>query len=278
MAQQRSGFLSEAEWAQFEAEGYLRLGQVASDEQLARLQKRMDDIMLGHIRYKGMYFQLDTTTGVYGDVPNGGEWEVSSLAYRKIEKLERDAEFLRYLQHPIFQDICQKTYGESVTIYRSMFMNKPAKQGTVLPYHQDGGDQWGLDRNPLITLWTALDKATIENGCVQIVPGSHKLGLLSQWGHTISAEQEAEHAKDADSIFLEAEAGEVILLHNWLLHRSGINTIERPRRAFSVCYMEGDTRSVNSPDKRFPQAFGEGAMCPEDQHPDYISEELGSLA
>ncbi len=272
MTRQRTEALSVAEWALFEAEGYLRLGRIASEEHLSRLQRRMDDIMLGRVRYKEMYFQLDSATGAYGDVPNGGEWEVPSLAYRKIEKLERDAEFLRYLQHPLFQAICRRVYGDSVSVYRSMFMNKPALQGTILPYHQDGGDQWGLDRNPLITLWSALDKATIENGCMQVIPGSHKLGLLSKQGHTITPKQESEHAKDEASVFLEAEAGEVILLHNWLLHRSGVNTIERPRRAFSVCYMDGATRSAHNPERGFPLVFGVGALRPEDQNPDVIAE------
>ena len=260
--------LTEAEWVQFEEQGYLYLGQVATDDQLLRLQTRMDDIMLGKVRYTGMYFQLDSETGGYGDVPSGGAWAISSLNYRKIEQLERDAEFLTYLQHPLFASICQRIYGASVSVYRSMFMNKPAQKGTVLPYHQDGGDQWGLDRNPLVTTWTALDDATIANGCVEVVPGSHKLGLLSQWGHTITEEQEAEYAKEGNGVFLTAKAGEVILLHNWLLHRSGVNSTNQPRRAFSVCYMEGATQSTRNPDRAFPCVFGEGAMRPEDQHPD----------
>jgi hypothetical protein len=260
--------LTEAEWAQFDAQGYLYLGQVASNAQLLRLQTRMNDIMLGKVRYTGMYFQLDSDTGAYGDVPSGGAWAVASLDYRKIEQLERDAEFLTYLQHPLFASICQRVYGESVSVYRSMFMNKPAQKGTVLPYHQDGGDQWGLDRNPLITLWTALDEATGANGCVEVVPGSHKLGLLSEWGHTITEEQEAEYATNDKGVFLTAKAGEVILLHNWLLHRSGVNSTNQPRRAFSVCYMEGATQSTRNANRAFPRVFGEGAMRPEDQHPD----------
>ncbi len=274
MSMGRTEALTAAEWVQFEQEGYLRLGQIASDSQLASLQARMDAIMLGKVRYKGMYFQLDSASGSYGDVPSGGEWAEATLNYRKIETLERDPEFLAYLQHPVFRNICQQVYGDSVSIYRSMFMNKPAFRGTVLPYHQDGGDQWGLDRNPLVTIWTALDNATVENGCMQVIAGSHRLGLLSQWGHTISPEQEAELAPESASLFLEAKAGEAILLHNWLLHRSGVNRIECPRRAFSVCYMEGATRSQQDENRTYPLVFGEGALCPEDQRPDYIEESL----
>src|SRR6266702_3430829 len=77
-------------------------------------------------------------------------------------------------------------HGSSVPLCAGLFMNKPAHKGTLLPWHQDGGAIWGLDRDPLATLWTAIDPATRANGCVQIVPGSHHLGLLSEFGHTIT--------------------------------------------------------------------------------------------
>lgn len=256
----KRSMITEVQWCQFDVHGYLRLGQVASVEEMEHLQQRVDDIMLGKVRYEGMYFQLDTLSGEYGDVPSGGEFAGPSLAYRKIELLERDPLFLAYLQHPVFREITRRVYGEDISIYRAMFMNKPAHRGTVLPYHQDAGSQWGLDRNPKITVWTALDDAEIDNGCIQVVPGSHKLGLLSEFGHTISAEQEAQHASDEGSVYLEAKTGEAILLDNLLLHRSGVNTMDRARRAFSVCYMDAATRSVRTPDRVFPRVFGREAI------------------
>lgn len=268
--------LTESQWEQYERDGYLRLGQVATDEEMEALQQRMDDIMLGRVRYQGMWFQLDSETGVYSDVPSGGQWAGPSLNYRKIETLERDPLFLAYMQHPLFREITRRVYGENVSFYRAMFMNKPAGKGTILPYHQDAGSQWGLDRNPKITLWTALDDATIANGCVQVVPGSHKRGLFSDYGHTITKEQEEEYARDEDSVYLEAKRGEAILLNNLLLHRSGVNTIDCPRRAFSVCYLDAATRSVKNPERRFPLIFGEGALRVEDAKPDAV--EVGAVA
>jgi hypothetical protein len=50
-------------------------------------------------------------------------------------------------------------------------------------------------------------------------------------------------------------------LHNYLLHRSGVNTIDRPRRAFSVVYMDAATRRT-SDGSTFPRIFGEGALVP----------------
>ncbi|MBI4530828.1 MAG: phytanoyl-CoA dioxygenase family protein [Candidatus Latescibacteria bacterium] len=252
--------LSEQQLEQFHRNGYVRLGQVATDEEIDGLRVRIDDIMMGRIRYDGMFFQLDSETGVYADVKGGGNQFLGpSINYRKIERLELDDRFLRYVQHPHVQEITEQLIGPHISVFRCMFMNKPPKRGTVLPYHQDGGSSWNLTIDPILTVWTALDEATKENGCMQIIPGSHKLGLLSERGHTISAEHGAQYAKDEDSIFLEAKVGEVFVLHNWLLHRSGVNTIERPRRAFSVCYMDAATRSTRN-GQGFPVVFGHGAL------------------
>jgi len=92
------------------------------------------------------------------------------------------------MQQTLFREICAWHYGAhaDISAFRAMFMNKPARKGTLLPWHQDGGEGWGLDRDPLATLWTALDPATVSNGCVQIIPGSHKLGLLSKRSKNIT--------------------------------------------------------------------------------------------
>lgn len=254
--------LSERELRQWEEEGYVRLGHVLSGEELEALRQRIDDIMLGRASHEGLYFQLDSSDGDYGSLAFGdGSYQGPSLSYRKIQELERDPVFLSYIQHPRFEGITRQLIGEDVAIYRAMFMNKPAGRGTYLPYHQDAGSQWRLTKDPYVTIWTALDDATAAKGCVQVIPGSHKLGLLSERGHTITPDQEARYAPDERSLHLEAEAGEAILLHNLLLHRSGVNTEDSPRRAFSVCYMDAATRGLDG--REYPKVFGQGALSPD---------------
>jgi phytanoyl-CoA hydroxylase len=250
---------TQAERQEWDERGYLYLGQVASDALLAAMQQRIDDLMMGRIPNDAIWFQLDSDSGVYSDVPGGGKWAGATLNYRKIEALERDPVFLEYIQLPKFRAITEAVYGPDVAIYRSMFMNKPAQKGTILPYHQDAGSQWRLSKDPVMTIWTALDDATIAKGCMQVIPGSHKLGLLSEHGHTITPEQEAQYARDENSVYLEAKAGEAILLNNLMLHRSGVNSEDTPRRAFSVCYMDADTRSTVD-GRSYPKVFGEGAL------------------
>jgi len=253
--------IDEAGWERFRRHGFLRLGRVLDNAALAALSARIDAIMLGQVDVPGLMMQLDGG-GAYDALPaQTAGFKGPRLDYRKIENLERDALFLTYLQHPLFRRIAAEIYGAHADIgcFRAMFMNKPAQKGTVLPWHQDGGDIWGLDRDPLVTVWTALDPATIANGCVQVISGSHRLGLLSKRGHTISPAHEADHCPADRVDFLELAAGEAVLLHNWLLHRSDVNRTERPRRAFSVCYLDARTRRRTNGDG-FPVVFGDGAL------------------
>jgi len=249
---------------EFDRKGFLRLGKVATQEEVAAVRQRMDDIMHGRVPVEGIYFQMDTESGAYEDVPSGGAFQGPSDNYRKIQELERDPVILRYVQHPFFRELCEQLIGPEVTTYRTMFMNKPAGRGTVLPYHQDAGSQWSLSKDPEVTVWTALDPTSKANGCVQVIPGSHKLGLLSERGHTITREQEAMYCPEEKSEYLEGEVGEVFLLHNLLLHRSGVNPTGQSRRALSVCYMDAATFDVKNPSRKFPKIFGSDALRPED--------------
>jgi hypothetical protein len=255
--------LTEAQWNEYEEQGYLRLGKLLSDSELAELQQRIDDIMLGKatLDYAKMMMQLDSDSGEYGDVGQQSYGHKgSTLNYRKIQDLEFDPIFLEYMQRPIFKDICERHYGEgcSASCFRAMFMNKPAGKGTKLPWHQDRWDY--LDRDPLVTVWTALDPATEANGCVEIIPGSHKYGLInpSHSSGFLTPEQAEEFCPKENAIHLEMEPGEVTLLHNWLLHSSDKNRTDVSRRAFSVCYADGRTQTKKG--ATYPLIFGEGAL------------------
>ena len=248
--------LSPDELAQFDRDGYLRLGTVIDEAELRALQDRINAIMLGDIRYDGMLMQLDSETGNYADVPRQTPgFKGATLGYRKIQDLERDPVFLAFMQRPLIRSICEQLVGPDISIYRSMFMNKPARRGTLLPWHQDGGRIWDLTIDPIITLWLALDPATVANGCVQVIPGSHRLGLLSEQGHTITPEQEATHCPEEAIVHLELEPGEMVLLHNFLLHRSDRNQTDIPRRAFSLCLMDAATRHREHAEREFFKLF-----------------------
>src|SRR5262245_52498078 len=91
--------------AHYEAQGYARLGRVLDDEGLSQLQERSVELMTGKVSYPGLFFQMDATTGRYEDAPLGLGWQGPSLAYRKLEKLEKDDRFCAWLRNPLFERI-----------------------------------------------------------------------------------------------------------------------------------------------------------------------------
>jgi phytanoyl-CoA hydroxylase len=235
------------DWALFDQQGYLRLGKVADSQLLGAMCRRIDDIMLGKAKvdYSRMLMQLDSADGSYeaaGEQTRG--FKGATTAYRKIEQLEEDEVFHAYMTLPVFEEVARHFYGGiAVGAFRAMFMNKPAGKGTFLPLHQD---RWrALDRDPLVTIYTALDAATVDNGCVELIAGSHHSVLNPDHPHGfLTAEMAATFDADPRRVRLTLEAGEVVLMHNWTIHGSGVNRTPQPRRAFSVCLMDAATMSL----------------------------------
>jgi len=133
--------ITDEQWDHFDIHGYVRIGQVATDDELTLLQQRMDDIMLGKapLDYDKIMMQLDRAPGTNKPGPQSAGHKGATLLYRKIQNLEFDPFFLSYLQNSTFEEVCTKIYGEGVPIlcFRAMFMNKPAHEGTYLVWHQD---------------------------------------------------------------------------------------------------------------------------------------------
>lgn len=243
----------EAPLAAFAREGHARLGAVLDADSARALRDRADALMLGTIRHAGMFFQHDSSSGRYEDLAFGEGWVGPSRAYRKLEKLELDPLFAAWIENPLFARVARAVLGPDIALYRAVLWNKAPRGGMDLPWHQDDGEFWGLDRPPCLQIWTALDDAPPESGCVEVVPGSHRDGLASPIGGTVQlARLEAARA-EARRVALPAVAGEALLIHNHVWHRSGRNATDTPRRAISVAYLSGATRCRRQ--RREPRAF-----------------------
>mgnify|MGYP003326229732 CR=1 FL=1 len=175
-----------------------------------------------------------------------------TLAYRKIEQLEFDPIFLEYMQRPLFRQICADVYGPRTRIacHRAMFFNKPAEGGVPLGWHQDGRN-WNLSVREKITIYTALDAQTKENGCLTVIPYSHKECPM----HTVRNEKDIQkYAPEKNRMYMELEKGEVVLQQIKLLHSSLVNTTHRPRRAFSIAFIDANAYCTHS-GERYPQVL-----------------------
>ena len=183
----------------------------------------------------------------------GDGWQGPSSDYRKIEKLELDPLFRAFIANPLHERIARALIVGPIALYRAVLFTKSARGGTALPWHQDGGAFWGVDRPPFLQIWTALDDCFVDGGCLEVLPGSHRAGLATPQGGVIV--DEALRAADAEqrALPLPARAGEAILVHNHLWHRSRVNRSGQRRSALSVCLMTAATRCLRK--KRAPRQF-----------------------
>ena len=237
--------------AAFARDGFAFVGRVANTAALAALREATQALMLGTASYPEMFFQHDAPTGRYEDLRYGDGWVGPSLNYRKLEGLELDPVCWAWINNPAFKQIADRIVGPEVRLYRAVLWNKAARAGTELPWHQDDGKFWGIDRAPQLQIWTALDEAVAASGCVEALRGTHQRGLASGEGGTIQSERV--QSWNASPVPLEARAGDVWLIHNHVWHRSRRNRTDAPRRAISVSYLHADTRCRRR--KRAPREF-----------------------
>jgi ectoine hydroxylase-related dioxygenase (phytanoyl-CoA dioxygenase family) len=145
----------------------------------------------------------------------------------------------------------EELLGDEVYHYHSKMILKDPKVGGAWTWHQDYGYwyQNGLLYPDLVSVFIAVDKATRENGCLQVIRGSHKMGRIDHvlTGDQAGADMERVNAclERLELVYCEMEPGDAIFFHSNLLHRSDQNRSDLPRWSMVCCY---NTRS-NDPYK-----------------------------
>ncbi|HZO98841.1 MAG TPA: phytanoyl-CoA dioxygenase family protein [Terriglobia bacterium] len=136
----------------------------------------------------------------------------------------------------------EKILGGEVYHYHSKMIMKDPKVGGAWTWHQDYGYwyQNGVLFPLLTSVFIAVDPATRENGCMQVIERSHELGRID---HVLTGEQAgadkarvSEILKRLPLVYVEMEPGDALFFHCNLLHRSDQNRSEKPRWSMICCY------------------------------------------
>jgi len=126
--------------------------------------------------------------------------------------------------------------------YHSKMILKDPEIGGAWTWHQDYGYwyQNGVLYPDLVSVFIAVDRATRENGCLQVIRGSHKMGRVNHilTGDQAGADMERvnEALKRLDLVYCEMEPGDALFFHSNLLHRSDQNKSKNPRWSLICCY------------------------------------------
>jgi len=129
---------------------------------------------------------------------------------------------------------------KAVRFWHDQLFCKPAKHGGVVAWHQDYSYWTRTKPMRHLTVWTGLDDATIKNGCLHYIPGSHKWGFLDKPVLTGEMEglkaflDEKQQEELNHSIPIEMKKGYATFHHPLLVHGSFENISDQPRRAFVI--------------------------------------------
>ena len=137
---------------------------------------------------------------------------------------------------------CELLLEGEVYHYHSKMILKDAKVGGAWAWHQDYGYwyQNGVLFPLLTSVFIAVDPCTKQNGCLQVLKGSHHCGRIN---HVLTGEQagaDREHVEELikrlELVYVEMEPGDALFFHSNLLHRSDRNTSNDPRWSMICCY------------------------------------------
>ena len=150
-------------------------------------------------------------------------------------------EFLTRVRDPRLTDPLVDILGPDILGINNLFIWKAPKIGLGFPWHQDKFYfRNRFKTETTVGTWTAIDAADRENGCLYVIPGSHKWDIFQHDDLEGSQQREfkfARGARDEDGIAVEIPPGAVIWFHSHLLHKSTDNHSLRFRRSYVIHYL-----------------------------------------
>jgi len=181
-----------------------------------------------------------------------------------------DEEFVwRLATHPRVLDAVEGVMGPDILLLGSHFFCKyPAEERgeRFVAWHQDVA-YWGLEPPLAVSAWIAIDDADEANGCMRVIPGSQRLGLLvhakaGQPGNLLSVNQAVppELVDEARAVSVPLRAGQMSLHHGLLLHSSLPNRSNRRRCGLTLRYVPPAVKQValNSLGEAWPAVLVRG--------------------
>ena len=236
-AEEMTSRISDDDVAFYQENGYLIVPNALSPEEIESLRNETTAICRGD---RGEVNNLpEVTTEDSDDEVNQRILCIHMI--HKISQIMYDA-----LAHPVMAETLTRIIGPNVKCMQSMlFIKASGKPGQA--WHQDEIYIPTRDRS-LTGGWIALDDATTENGCLYVIPGSHKRGIL--WPQRVQHDNRFDCAHesfrfpytDDDAIPVEVKAGSIVFFNGYLLHRSLPNRAQSGfRRVLVNHYMSAES-------------------------------------
>lgn len=206
----------------FNREGYLTGIRVFDDREMAGIRSYFDGLLARTLAAGGNSYSIST----------------AHLRYGRVYDL---------LTHPKIVSYVEDLLGENVIAWGSHFFCKMPGDGKRVSWHQDAS-YWPLTPSKAVTVWLAIDDATVENACMRFIPGSHWFGHLTYslsenddtnvLNQTVAGVEEL--SAPVDNVL---SAGEMSIHSDLLVHGSEANASDRRRCGLTLRYCPADVRA-----------------------------------
>jgi phytanoyl-CoA hydroxylase len=246
MAQTNPDLLTPADREHYESQGYLVVPKLFSTDELAPVHEQFLRVVNGETPPAQDMLVMKDVMVAKGAVTPGSAAE----AIAKVQDFHHDPVlFGQYSTHPRMLDWVEAFVGPDVKSIHSMLINKPPNVDGRHPLHQDLVYFPFRPADAIVATWTALEPVTRENGCLVVVPGSHRGELIDHanmdWEHVNAGYFGAVGVgAQTERVHVECQPGDMVLFHPMVLHGSGRNRTQGFRRAISCHYANSQCERV----------------------------------
>lgn len=214
--------LTEAEIAQFRRDGYVFPVRVLGPDEARGLRRKLEAV---EQRQGGRLLPTQRAK--------------SHLLFKWLDDLIRDARVL---------DAVEPLIGPDILCWNTIFWIKEPASKSFVSWHQDKR-YWGLSTDNVVTAWLALSPASVEAGCMRVLPGSHRQLLAHEdrydGDNMLTRGQEIISGLDESrAVPMPLQPGEMSIHNYCLAHASGPNLAADRRIGVSMHFMPADTRQV----------------------------------
>jgi len=173
--------------------------------------------------------------------------------------MTNDPFWVRLISDDRLLDIAELFVGPNIALFASHYLCKMPAEGMPVLWHQDGS-YWPLEPMEVVTLWLAVDDSLPENGCMRVIPGTHRLELQALQRRTdvknvLSSQIDPALVDESKAVDLVLKAGDVSVHHPSLIHGSNANTSAKRRCGLTIRYIPTSTRIRTKENERWASAF-----------------------
>lgn len=181
------------------------------------------------------------------------EEQLASKGHKLSDELDtphfRDERLLDFLLSREALDLVEPFIGPNIGLWSSHFICKDPLVGRATPWHEDSaywkGRLSGYDK--IITVWLAIDRSTKENGCMRVIPGTHRNGFseyekVDKTHNTFGSR--IKNVDESKAVYFELEPGECSLHDSRIVHGAEANTSPLRRCGYTMRYFSTELRLV----------------------------------